>query len=186
MMRRLTGFAGAAAACGALIWLESHAPGMRAAAQQQAETPLNSAYTGPPPTSREVKNFIPVTEAMLRRSRPDDWITYRNGNARWGYSALNQITDTNVGQLRMVWSRAMVDGPQEVEPIVYNGVMFLAHARDVVQALDATTGDLIWEYRRDLPFNVGAITGTVYRYRNIALYQDKVYLATQDAFLVAL
>lgn len=155
-------------------------------AQQPGTTPLPAAYTGPPPISKEVRDFVPVTEEMLRRPNPDNWISFRNGDARWGYSSLSQVSDANVGRLRMVWSRAMVDGPQEVEPIVYNGVMFLAHAHDVVQALDATTGDLIWEYRRDLPPNVGAITGTVFRYRNVAIYQDKIFMATQDAFLVAL
>ncbi|MEQ1898428.1 MAG: PQQ-binding-like beta-propeller repeat protein [Vicinamibacterales bacterium] len=163
----------------ALCWLP-------AGAQQAGTTPLPSAYTGPPPVSQAIKDFVPVTEAMIRRPSPDNWITWRAGDARWGYSELNQVSDANVGQLRMVWSRAMMEGFSEVEPIVYDGVMFLAHGHDVVQALDATTGDLIWEYRRELPPNVGAITGTVFRHRNIAIYQDKIFMATQDAFLVAL
>ena len=61
----------------------------------------------------------------------------------------------HVGQLRMVWSRAMQPGPQEVEPIVYNGIMFLVNSEDIVQALDATNGDLLWEYKRKLPANIG-------------------------------
>ena len=73
-------------------------------AQQQAET-LNPAYTGPPPISRAVKDFVPVTAEMLLHPRADNWITFRNGYSRWGYSALNQINDGNVAQLRMVWSR---------------------------------------------------------------------------------
>ena len=39
----------------------------------------------------------------------------------------------------------MQPGPQEVEPLVYDGIMFLANAEDIVQALDATTGDLLWD-----------------------------------------
>ncbi len=156
-------------------------------AQQTAgQSPLPEAYTGPPPVSKGLKNFVPVTDELLRHPKADNWVSFRNGDARWGYSPLNQITEANVGRLQFVWSRAMADGFQEVEPIVYNGVMFLAHAHDVVQALDATTGDLIWEYRRNLPPNVGAVTGTMFRYRNIALYEDRIFMTTQDAFLVAL
>ena len=49
---------------------------------------------------------------------------------------------------------------QEIEPIVYNGVMYLANVDDVVDAVDATTGDLLWRYRRELPDNVNIVTGT--------------------------
>ena len=134
----------------------------------------------------KLENFVPVTDDMLLRPNPENWISFRNGYSQWGYSSLNQIHAANVGELRLVWSRAMQAGPQEVEPIVYNGVMFLVNVEDIVQALDATTGDLLWEYRRRLPPDIGNLTGTRYRYRNVAIYDDKIFLATNDAFLVAL
>ena len=133
-----------------------------------------------------LQQFVPVTDEMLLRPKPENWITFRNGYDLWGYSALSQINIGNVGELRLVWSRAMQDGYQEVEPIVYNGVMFLANVEDIVQALDATTGDLLWQYRRNLPDNIASVTGTRYRYRNISIYDDKIFLATNDAYLVAL
>ena len=133
-----------------------------------------------------LKDFVPVTDEMLLQPRPENWISFRNGYNLWGYSSLDHINTDNVGQLRLVWSRGMQHGYQEVEPIVYNGVMFLSNVEDIVQALDATTGDLLWEYRRILPDDVATITGTRYRYRNVSIYDDKVFLATNDAFLVAL
>ena len=133
-----------------------------------------------------LKNYVPLTTEMFVKPKADNWITYRNNYGLWGYSALKQVHAGNVASLKMVWSRAMEDGPQEVEPYVYNGVMFLYHARDIVQALDATTGDLLWEYKRKLPANIGSTTGSINRYRNLALYADKVFIATQDAYLVAL
>ena len=53
--------------------------------------------------------------------------------------------------------------------------MFLANTGNIVQALDARTGELIWENRigPDLSNGLGAI-------RSLALYQDKVYFATTD------
>lgn len=133
-----------------------------------------------------LRDFVPVTDEMLLRPSPGNWIGFRNGYELWGYSSLDQIHRGNVGELRLVWSRAMQAGYQEVEPIVYDGVMFLANVEDIVQALDAATGDLLWEYRRNVPDNPASVTGTRYRYRNVAIYDDKIFLATNDAFLVAL
>jgi alcohol dehydrogenase (cytochrome c) len=150
--------------------------------------PGGSAQRRPaaPAVPEKLKNFVPVTDEMLLRPRPENWITFRNGYGLWGYSALNQIDVGTVGELRLVWSRAMQFGPQEVEPIVYDGVMYLVNSEDIVQALDATSGDLLWEYRRKLPENVGRLTGTGYRYRNVSIYDDKIFLATNDAFMTAL
>jgi alcohol dehydrogenase (cytochrome c) len=144
----------------------------------------------PPPEKpvvhEKLKNFVPVTDDMLLRPRPDNWISFRNGYSLWGYSPLKQIDAGNVGELRLAWSRAMQTGPQQVEPIVYNGIMYLVHSEDIVQALDATNGDLLWEYKRKLPESVGGTTGTAYRYRNVSIYADRIFLATNDAAIVAL
>ena len=67
------------------------------------------------------------------------------------------------------------------EPIVHRGIMYLPHTNGVVQALDASTGDLLWEYRRQFEGNTDG--GTT---RNIAIYQDKIYLTSPDAYLIAL
>ena len=139
-----------------------------------------------PTIPEKLKNFVPVTDEMLRQPRAENWISFRNGYNLWGYSPLDQINVGNVGQLRLVWSRAMQTGPQEVEPLVYNGIMFLVNSEDIVQALDATSGDLLWEYKRKLPPNIGNLTGTAYRYRNISIYDDKIFLATNDAHIIAL
>ena len=145
-----------------------------------------AAQPAPAPVPELLEDFVPVTDAMLREPPPENWIGFRNGYPLWGYSPLDQIDAGNVTELRLVWSRAMQLGYQEVEPIVHNGVMFLANVEDIVQALDATTGDLLWQYRRNLPENIANVTGTRYRYRNVSIYGDKIFLATNDAFIVAL
>ena len=96
----------------------------------------------------QVKDFRPVTEAMLRNPAPGDWLNWRRTDNAWGYSPLDQINRQNAGQLQLAWSWAMDDtGAQEATPLVYNGIMYLPNPRGVIQALDAATGDLIWEYR---------------------------------------
>ena len=81
----------------------------------------------------------------------------------------------------------METGVNEPTPIVYKGVMFLGNPRDVIQAIDAATGELLWQYRRELPtFEQMHNNQWGQRKRSIFLYEDKVYTVTWDNFLVAL
>ncbi len=67
--------------------------------------------------------FVPVTDAMLQDPAPGDWLTWRRTLDGWGYSPLDQIDRGNVGDLRMVWSRALAPGRQEGTPLAYGGVL---------------------------------------------------------------
>ena len=99
--------------------------------------------------------FVPVTDAMLQDPDAADWLMWRRTLDGWGYSPLDQIDRDNVGELRMVWSRALAQGRQQQgTPLVYDGVMYMPNPRDVMQAIDAVTGDLQWEYRRELPDDI--------------------------------
>ena len=100
---------------------------------------------------RAVPNFVTVTDQTMRAPKPEDWLIHRGNYQGWGYSPLDQINKTNVKTLQLVWSRAMEPGINQATPIVYNGVMYLGNPGDVIQAIDAATGDLIWEYRHPLP-----------------------------------
>jgi alcohol dehydrogenase (cytochrome c) len=133
----------------------------------------------------QVKTFRPVTDAMLRNPSPADWLQSRRTDNAWSYSPLDQITRENVGQLRLAWSWAMGDGNQQTTPLVHDGIMYLANPGSVVQALDAATGDLLWEYRREFPEELRAQSANR-AMRGLAIYDDKIYLNTADAHLVAL
>lgn len=99
----------------------------------------------------QVKDFRPVTEAMLRKPESADWLNWRRTDDGWGYSPLDQINRQNVQQLQLAWSWAMDDtGANEATPLVHDGVMYLPNPRGVIQALDGATGDLIWEYRPEV------------------------------------
>ena len=128
--------------------------------------------------------FEPITEEMLLDPDPADWIMWRRNYASWGYSPLDQINRDNVGDLELAWAWAMINGRQETTPIVYDGIMYLHNQGDVVQALDAATGDLIWQYSRDLPGELATSSSSISR--TMALAGDKLYFASGDMFLVAL
>ncbi|MCZ6878579.1 MAG: PQQ-binding-like beta-propeller repeat protein, partial [Acidobacteria bacterium] len=133
------------------------------------------------PVSAQESDFVPVTDAVLRNPDPGDWLRWRRDHSASGYSPLDQVNRQNVQKLALAWAWPIEDGSQEQEPIVHNGVMYLPHPNNVVQALDARTGELIWEYRRELPEDAGRSAS-----RNIAIYQDKIFMGTLDAYLVAL
>src|SRR6267154_4781288 len=96
----------------------------------------------------QVMTYSSVTEQMLRNPPPGEWLNWRRTDNNWGYSTLTEINKSNVGQMQLAWSWAMDDtGANEATPLVHDGVMYLPNPRGVIQALDAATGDLIWQYR---------------------------------------
>ena len=133
-------------------------------------------------------DYVPVTDAMLQDPAPADWLMWRRTLNGWGYSPLDQITTDNVDRLRMVWTRALGQGSQTGTPLAYGGVLYMPNPRDVIQALDAETGDLIWEHRRDNPDDVySAIAGYLSENnRNIAIYENLIIDTSVDDHLFAL
>ena len=127
--------------------------------------------------------FVPVTQAMLNNPDPADWLMVSRTYDEQRYSPLNQINKANVGQLRLAWARGLPMGTQESTPIVYRGAMYLFAPGASIQAVDATTGDLIWQYVRDYPRGV---SGTAAREKSIAIFDDMIYFAAPDGFLVAI
>jgi len=109
-----------------------------------AITATAHAQGGATTTVRVVPNFLTVTDQMIRTPKPENWLIHRGNYQAWGYSPLDQINKTNVKNLQLVWSRAMEAGANEATPLVYNGVMYLGNPGDVIQAIDAATGDLMW------------------------------------------
>ena len=122
----------------------------------------------------QVDRPSPVTDAMLDDPPAADWLHWRQSPEGWGYSPLDRITRENVAGLRLVWSWAMEPGSQETTPLVHDGVMFLASPGNVIHALDAATGDLLWEYRRRF---AEGVRGRGWTLRNLSIYGADCALA---------
>jgi alcohol dehydrogenase (cytochrome c) len=149
-----------------------------------------AAESGPVPASNlhgltvtgTVKNYVPVTDDMLTHPADGDWLMYRRTYQGWSYSPLTQINTSNVKQLQLKWAWNMNEGgANEVTPIVHSGTIFLSNTSNTVQALNAKTGELIWENRLG-PVSVVAYGAT----RSLGLYDNMVFVATTDAKLHAL
>ena len=130
--------------------------------------------------AQQSRRFVPVTDAMLKKPDASDWLMWRRTLDSWGYSPLNQVNRNNVAQLRMVWTRGMATGgSNESTPLVHDGVLYLPNTGDNIQALDAQTGDLIWDYQRPLRGNRGTN-------RNIAIYGTTIIDTSMDNAVYAL
>jgi PQQ-dependent dehydrogenase (methanol/ethanol family) len=138
--------------------------------------------------SAQTRDFKPVTRDMLVNPPAADWLMVSRTYDEQRYSPLDQINGSNVGQLRMAWSRGLPPGTVESTPLVHDGVMYLVNPGGGVVALDATNGDLTWVYERDYPKDMGEFIKTPQLSRNkgLALYEDQVFFEAPDGFLLAL
>jgi alcohol dehydrogenase (cytochrome c) len=126
---------------------------------------------GPSALLRAVAD-APVTDAMLREPGAADWLMYSRTYDAQRFSPLEEIDRDNVGSLALAWSKPLAAGPLEIIPLVYRGVMYLTTpgGRDGgsrVVALDAATGDTLWEY---VPPNSASS-----RIKALAIYGDLIY-----------
>jgi alcohol dehydrogenase (cytochrome c) len=134
-----------------------------------------------PKKANPLDKITPVTDALLQNPPTGEWLTWRRGFDDQGFSPLKQITKSNVNNLRVAWTWTLSPGSNEGTPLVHDGVMFLHSPGDKLEALDAATGDLLWQYARILPPGVNAGNK-----RAISIYGNKVYMATSDVHAVAL
>jgi alcohol dehydrogenase (cytochrome c) len=144
---------------------------------QQAQQPNQSR----PAPERANAPFVAVTDEMLWKPDPSDWLSWRRTLDSQAFSPLDQINRNNVNQLRMVWTRGMGTGNQESTPLVYDGIIYVPNRGDLIQAMDARTGDLLWEYQRKYPTGVNGGTN-----RNMAIWGTTLIDAGSDNQMYAI
>jgi alcohol dehydrogenase (cytochrome c) len=149
---------------------------------QPATAALTAPLTGQParPASPrgvtvagEVKNYVRVTDDMLRNPDPGDWLMIRRNYQAWNHSPLTQITRDNVKNLQLAWVWPMNEGgTSQPAPIAHNGTVYLNSPGNIVQALDGRTGELVWEHR--LGPDTGGL-GTYGAMRGMAIYDARLF-----------
>jgi alcohol dehydrogenase (cytochrome c) len=124
-------------------------------------------------------------EKLLSEPAGANWLSYNGDYTGRRFSSLNQINQSNVGQLRAGWVfHAPNSSALEVTPVVYQGLMFVTSANDVY-ALDAQAGRIVWHYQR--PITEGLIDdASEHHNRGVALWHSHVYTETDNAHLLCL
>lgn len=156
----------------------------RTAAERDYVPPVRS------PLNKATAPIRPVTDAMLRNPDPGDWLMYRRTYDGQSYSPLDRINKNNVKDLELVWSWGIEKGASPnvddwTAPIVHDGVMYLAMPGGVVHALDAASGDFLWQYRHQMAkgFSPGATGGLR---GGLVLYDDKAFIFPADGKIDAI
>jgi len=151
---------------------------------------MNEALRG---SASPVTQTVTFDRIVRAHSEPQNWLTYYGGYNGQRFSALDQVNTANVKNLKPAWIFqagviGLVANPAtysfEAAPIIVDGVMFVSGWDGYVWALDATNGELLWEYRHAIPLDVPLCCGNVNR--GVAVAEGKVFVATQNGHLVAL
>ena len=127
-----------------------------------------------------------TSERLLHANdEPQNWLTYSGSYASQRYSALQQISATNVKNLELKWVfQAQSLQKFESTPLVVDGVMYLTQSPNDVVALDAKSGRVFWLYHYAPSPAARPCCGIVNR--GVAILGDTLFMATVDAHLVAI
>jgi alcohol dehydrogenase (cytochrome c) len=145
--------------------------------------PLSPLAPPMPPVvlANPLDKLTSVNDTLLRNPPASEWLLWRRTYDDHGFSPLAEITRNNVEALRVVWAWSLPNGPNEATPLEHDGVLFVHSYGDNVQALNAVTGDLLWQYSRRLPSDAQLAIK-----RNLAIYRDRLLVPTSDVHVVAL
>ncbi len=111
-----------------------------------------------------------------------DWPTYNGDPGGNRYTPLTEIDRTTVARLAPKWVFTMPGAPRlQATPVVVGGLMYVTAPNECF-ALDAGSGREVWHFRRRR--TPGVVGGGANR--GVAVAGDRVFMATDNAHLVAL
>jgi alcohol dehydrogenase (cytochrome c) len=124
-------------------------------------------------------------ENLVTQPAGESWPSYNGDYTGRRFSSLLEINRTNVTKLRAAWMfHPGLTQKLEATPVVIRGVMYVTASNDVF-ALDGGTGRTLWHYAR--PVSSGLIDdAAAHKNRGVAVWEDSVYVETDDAHLLCL
>jgi quinohemoprotein ethanol dehydrogenase len=145
-----------------------------------------------PPTASASAPTRPVADVDDKRlveapNDSDNWLSHGRSYDEQRFSPLTQIDATSVKDLGLAWWLDLdTDRGQEATPLVVDGVMYSTSAWSKVQAIDAVSGKLLWQYDPQVPGETGVRACCDAVNRGVAVWKGKVYVGTLDGRLVAI
>ena len=135
--------------------------------------------------SGQVGAQVPYDRIVNATEEPENWLTYNGDYMSQRYSRLDQITPDNVTNLELKWIlQNQVFGAWQSNPIIVDGVMYVTERPNSVMAVDAITGRVFWKFRHTPSENARVCCGA--NNRGVAVLDDRVFMGTLDARLIAL
>jgi len=126
-----------------------------------------------------------TAEDLAAQPVGENWTSYNGDYTGRRYSSLQLINTSNVARLNAAWVFHPGNSQNlEVTPVVIRGLMFITSSNDVF-ALDARTGRQLWHYHR--PVSSGLLDdAAAHKNRGVAVWQQSVFVETDDAHLLKL
>lgn len=135
--------------------------------------------------SGQIGAQVPYDRIVNATEEPENWLTYNGDYMSQRYSRLDQITPDNVTNLELKWIlQNQVFGAWQSNPIIVDGVMYVTERPNSVMAVDASTGRVFWKFRHTPSENARVCCGA--NNRGVAVLDDRVFMGTLDARLIAL
>jgi len=140
-------------------------------------------------------------------SLAQDWPSYGGDNGSSKYSPLDQIDASNVSRLQQAWSWDSVDNETvaanlaagnartvpadyKATPIVIDGTMYVSTSFGRVLALNAATGEPLWQFDTRAWEMEGRPNNLGYNTRGVAYWErggkQRIFYATYDSYLWSL
>ena len=139
-------------------------------------------------TPETVTEMVYDDAAIADESQTENWLAYgRTHNERRFFPAAD-INDQNVSNLKVDW---YIDLPNDVglvsTPLVIDGVLYFTGTMNIVRAVDATSGEILWTYDPKVGDEVKGKRKIGWLHnRGISYYEGKIFAATWDGRLVGI
>jgi quinohemoprotein ethanol dehydrogenase len=149
--------------------------------------PTSPAFALDPSAIQLSTSSVNTQRVIGAASEPQNWLAHGRTYDEQRYSPLSQITADNVTGLGLDWyfetnsARGL-----EATPIVVDGVMFVSGAWNMVYALNARTGELLWQFDPEINRAWTKMACCDVINRGVAVYEGKVVFGTLDQRLIAL
>jgi alcohol dehydrogenase (cytochrome c) len=163
---------------------------MKSYAAKQFVFMLVAAWCGGAALGQQIGSPVKISQQVAAEdltAQPvgENWTSYNGDYSGRRYSSLKQISTSNVARLNAAWVFHPGNSQNlEVTPVVVRGLMFLTSSNDVL-ALDARTGRQLWRYHR--PVSSGLLDdAAAHKSRGVAVWQNSVFVETDDAHLLNL
>ena len=126
--------------------------------------------------------------ALANESQTGEWLAYGRTHNERRFSPSDQINTGNVAKLKVDW---FLDLPRDVglvsTPLVVDGTLYFTGTMNVIRAVDAVTGKLLWEHDPQVARAIAGKRQSGWKHnRGISFYEGKLFAATWDGRLFAL
>jgi len=128
------------------------------------------------------------SDAELRSDgkNTDNVLNYGMGYGQNRFSPLKQVNKQTVKKLVPIWNVSLSSNyGEQGQPLVYNGVMYVANADNTV-AVDIETGKQLWRTPVEWDPATPRVVCCGISNKGPAIYNGKVFRGTLDSFVVAL